>query len=150
MWLGEQRMAPETLVGSYIVFPTFGARDQAWNLCDNKARELWKLRKHAFKLVWWPQADTEPETDIDWCWIKGFERLRIGELRIDEPINGKNNVRVVFFKANEILASEPTPRIWLLSVFPKKRQDFGKGQLAAFRGMRTIIVDRYYDGSQTA
>jgi hypothetical protein len=143
-------MTPQTLVGSYLVFPTFTARREAWELCDDKAREWWKLRNHAFKLVYWPDGDSEPETDLDWDWIRGLDGLRIGELRIDEPINEKRNIRVIFFKANELLHGESLQRIWLLSVFPKKRQDFGKGQLAAWRGMRTIILDRYYNGSQTA
>ena len=143
-------MTPATVVGRHIVFPTWTARESAWELCDYKARPWWKLRKHAYKLAYWPDADAEPETDLDWGWIKGFERLRIGEMRIDETINGRRNIRVIFFKCNVVCGSEPLPRIWLLDVFPKKRQDFGKGQLAAWKGARTIIIDRHYGGSQRA
>jgi hypothetical protein len=140
-------MSPSEWVGSYVVFPTATARHQAWSLCSNKAKELWKLRSHAFKLAYWPDGLSESQTDMDWDWISGYEKLRIGELRIDEPINGKDNIRIIFFKANTILDGEPFPRIWLLSVFAKKRQDFGHGQLAAFKGMRTVIVDREYEGT---
>lgn len=134
-------------VGSYIVVPTAAAaRAQAWRLCDNKARELWKLRRQAFKLAYWPDGDLPAATDLDWDWIKGLEKLRIGELRIDEPINAHENVRVIFFKANRTLDGEALCRIWLLAVFAKKRQDFGKGQLQAFKGSRTILVQREYGG----
>lgn len=142
-------MKPTDYVGSFVVYPIATARTQAWELCDDKAKELWKLRKHAFNLAYFPDGGVSG-ADLDWDWITGFERLRIGELRIDEKINGRENIRIIFFKANLKLGHEPFPRIWLLSVFPKKRQDFGKGQLAAFRGMRTIIVERYYDGSPQA
>lgn len=141
-------MRPE-YVGNYIVYPTASACSDAWALSGG-AREYWKLRQHAFKLVYWPDGGREAEADIDWDWIKGFERLRIGELRIDEPINGRGNVRVIFFKANQRIENEPLCRIWLLAAFAKKRQDFGAGQLAAFRGMRTIIVERHYGSSSDA
>lgn len=133
-------------IGNYIVFPTASACSDAWSLCGG-AREYWKLRQHAFKLVYWPGGGSVVEADLDWDWIKGYERLKIGELRIDEPINSKENVHVIFFKANLKIDGEPLSRIWLLSAFAKKRQDFGAGQLAAFRGMRTIIVERSYGGS---
>lgn len=138
------------LVGNYLVIPTASACAEAWSLCGHRAREYWKLRQHAFKLVYWPDGAAEAQTDLDWDWIKGFERLRIGEQRIDEPIAAKENIRVIFFKANRKLGDEPLCRIWLLSVFAKKRQDFGAGQLAAFKGMRTIIIERFYDRSPDA
>jgi hypothetical protein len=137
-------------VGNYRVVPTASACSDAWSLCGDRKREYWKLREHAFKLVYWPDGESEVQADLDWDWIKGYERLRIGELRIDEPINGKENIRVIFFKANQKIDGEPLCRIWLLSVFAKKRQDFGTGQLAAFKGMRTIIVERYYGRSSEA
>jgi len=143
-------MTPQAVVGGHIVFPTSNAREKAWSLCDGKARDMWKLRKHAFNLVYWPEGDAEQETDVDWEWIEGLQKFRIGELRIDERINAKSNIRIIFWKANQRLIGEPVPRIWLLDVFPKKRQDFGNGRLAAWRGMRVIIVDRYYCGLQSA
>lgn len=97
--------------GNYIVFPTASACADAWSLSGNKAREYWKLRQQAFKLAYWPEGSSGPEADLDWDWIKGYERLRIGELRIDEPINSKENIRIIFFKANLKIADEPLCRI---------------------------------------
>ena len=78
-------------------------------------REYQLLRRHALKLAHWPTGsdDGEASADLDWDWIKSLERKRVGELRIDEPINRHENVRVIFFKANVRLPGEPMNRIWL-------------------------------------
>lgn len=36
------------------------------------------------------------------------------------------------------------PRIWTLTVFQKKRDDFSGKEIAAFRAMRDIVVARWY------
>ena len=139
--------------GQYIVMPTASARTAAWNLCENRRREYQLLRRHAFKLVYWPTGAEEggqPASDIDWDWIKSLEGKRVGELRIDEHINGHNNVRVIFFKANKPLPGEALCRIWLLTVFQKKRQQFTNTEIRVFKSMRDLIVIRHYGGDSQA
>jgi len=128
------------LFGRYYVKPTATACVRAWDLCNHSAKDYFKIREHALKLAFWPD-----QADLDWDWIKSLESKRVGELRIDECIAGHNNIRIIFFKANKVLPGDPPMlRIWTLSVFQKKRQDFTGGQIAGFRAMRDIIVERYY------
>ena len=139
--------------GQYIVMPTASARTAAWSLCENRRREYQLLRRHAFKLVYWPtgaEGSEQPVSDIDWDWIKSLEGKRVGELRIDEHINGHNNVRVIFYKANKPLPSETLCRIWLLTVFQKKRQQFTNTEIRVFKSMRDLIVSRHYGGDSQA
>jgi hypothetical protein len=126
------------LFGNYYVYPTLSAMARGWQICKGM-HEYQKLRAHALKLAFWPK-----DADLDWDWIKSLEAKRVGELRIDEIIAQQNNLRVIFFKANKILPSDSLPRIWTLTVFQKKRQDFSGKEIAAFRAMRDIIVARYY------
>jgi hypothetical protein len=138
------------LVGNYFVKPTATACVRAWHLCGNHMREYQKLRRHAFKLAYWPDGSTGDagSADLDWDWIKGLEKLRIGELRIDEKINGHDNVRVIFFKANKVMDGDKLLRIWLLTAYQKKRQGFTTPELSSFKARRRIIVSREYGNAQ--
>ena len=127
------------LFGSYFIKPTPAAFLRADKLCNGKMRELQKLRSHCLKLAFWPD-----EIDIDWDWIKSLETKRVGELRIDEHIAQQDNIRIIFFKANKIIPGDPMPRIWPLTVFQKKRDDFTGKEIAGFRAMRDIVVARWY------
>jgi hypothetical protein len=75
---------------------------------------------HAQKLIWFPGQSGVIEADIDWDWISGLERLQIGEMRIDEQINGQNNIRLIFFKADQSIHGETLPRIWIYRCFSKE------------------------------
>ncbi len=86
------------LFGNYYVKPTQSAIMRGWELCNNRLRDVQRLRAHALKLAYWPH-----DADLDWCWITSLENKRVGELRIDETIAGHNNIRVIFFKANRPL-----------------------------------------------
>jgi hypothetical protein len=121
---------------------------KGWDLCQGSARDYHILRRLALSLAFWPT-----DADLDWSWIKGAENLHMGEMRIGETIAGNNNLRIIFFKANRTLADDPQHadgeimhRIWLLTIIQKKRQELSANQVAAWRGMRTIIVQRHYDG----
>lgn len=127
------------LFGSYYVKPTATACVRAWSISNNRMREYQKIRAQALRLAFWPH-----DADLDWSWIKSLEAKRVGELRIDEVIAQHNNLRVIFFKANKILPGEPMPRIWTLTVFQKKRDDFSGKEIAAFRAMRDTVVTRWY------
>lgn len=102
-------------------------------------RDYQKIRAHALKLAFWPH-----DAELDWDWIKSLEAKRVGELRIDERIAQQDNLRVIFFKSNKIIPGDPMPRIWTLTVFQKKRDDFSGKEIAAFRAMRDIVVARWY------
>jgi len=116
-----------------------------------KQRDNQLLRRHVLKLSHWPSGhDGEAGADLDWDWIRSLEGKRVGELRIDETIGGLNNIRVIFFKANIPLPDENMNRIWILTVFQKKSWGFGDPEIAAFAAARTLIVQRYYDGSNRA
>ena len=68
--------------GQYIVMPTASARTDAWSLCENRRREYQLLRRHVFKLIYWPTGAEEigqHASDIDWDWIKSLEGKRVGE-----------------------------------------------------------------------
>jgi len=141
------------LVGNYYITPTATAIIRAWRLCQGRVREYQLIRRHALKLAFWPKGEDprgQPIVDLDWDWVKGLERLRIGELRIDDQIAGQRNIRIIFFKAKKMLPDDPLPRIWPLTVFVKKRMDFSKKEIAAWRAMRNIVVIRRYDGDPDA
>lgn len=131
------------LFGDFYVTPTSAAVSRAWKLCGGSVREYQKLRRHALKLAHFPNCG-------DWDWIKTLPGKRVAELRIDEEIAGKSNIRVIFFKTNTKLKNEPLPRIWTLTVFAKKSQNLSTNEVKAFRSMRELIVLRQYDGNQTA
>lgn len=129
------------IVGNYYIVPTAGACVRGWKVAQQSVRDYQRIRTHALKLAFWPD-----HADLDWDWIKSLESKRIGELRIDEIIAGNDNLRVIFFKANKRLPGESLLRIWTLTVFQKKRNDFSSKELAAFRTMRDIVVARHYEG----
>lgn len=143
---------PAETFGSYFVKPTGTAISKAWKLCDGRMRPYQILRRHAQKLAYWPTGTDNGEAgaDLDWDWIKSLERKRVGELRVDEPVNGHVNLRIIFFKANHALPGESMNRIWILTVYPKKNQQFSSKELRAFEAMRDIIVGRHYGSSQNA
>jgi hypothetical protein len=125
------------LTGSFYVKPTATAMSRAWRLCGGSAREYQILRRHALNLRNFPNCG-------DWDWIKTAKGTHIGEMRIDEQIAGQDNIRIIFYKAPVTLPGEPLPRIWTLTVFPKKSQDFSKKEVDAFCAMRRIVIVRYY------
>lgn len=140
------------LFGAYFVCPTGTAITRAWKMSNGSVREYQKLRRHALKLAYWPSGseDGQRGADLDWDWIKTLESKRIGELRIDEEVAGHENIRIIFFKSNKRIGDDPMTRIWLLTVFPKKRQEFTRFELNAFRAMRDLVVQRQYDGATDA
>lgn len=135
--------------GNYFVAPTTQALTAAKRLMQAKAPEFFRLRRQALKLRWWPGSDGEVSgADLDWDWIE--EGTPIGELRIDEIINGHDNLRVIFFKANIPTALESFLRIWLLDVFQKKTQKISRFDKQIWKAQKRLIVQRFYGGSQEA
>lgn len=128
-----------SLSGSFYVTPTATALRNGWKLCKGSAREYQKLRRHALKLRHFPSCG-------DWDWIQSLRGMHVGELRIDEVIAGKSNIRVIFFKAQDVLDGEELVRIWTLTAFAKKTQGLTEREISAFRAMRNIIQLRHYNG----
>jgi hypothetical protein len=112
-----------------------------------RARDYFEIRRHALKLRFWPSIQaTDPSgrvVDLDCSYIRALPGLNIGELRIEGEIGGHGNLRIIFF------VGPPDQRyimpcIWILSVFPKERDDFTAHQLANFRARRQIVMTRFY------
>lgn len=140
------------VVGNYIVEPTPNAVAKGVSLCDSHPREIWRLRRHAFKLAYWPTGPNGDfgEPDIDYYDLKALRAHRISALRIDEKINGFNNVRVIFFRSNTPIYGEPLPRIWLLDTFQKKSRRYTPHQQKALLAVKKLICIRHYNGDQNA
>ena len=115
-----------------------------------RARDDFEIRRHALKLRFWPSNQaTDPSgriIDLDWSLIKALPGLDIGELRIEDEIGGHRNTRIIFFVGPPD-DRYPLPCFWILSVFPKKRDDFTSHQLANFRARRRIVMTRFYGES---
>src|SRR5438046_686312 len=91
-----------------------------------RARDYFELRRHALKLRFWPATQaTDPSGRVvvlDWSFIRAPPGLDLGELRIDDEIGGRRNIRIIFF-VGPADGRYPMPCIWILAVFPKKRDD---------------------------
>lgn len=137
------------LTGNFWVRRLKTVAIDAWRYFP-RARDYYELRRHALKLRFWPAfhtADTSGNVvDLDWSFIRALPGLSVGELRIDDEIGGHRNIRIIFFvgPADE---RYPMPCIWILSVFPKKRDDFTSAQLEIFRERRRIVMTRFYGSS---
>jgi len=132
------------LTGSYRVRVFRPAFDQARKLCKH-TKGMIELRRHALKLRYWPNDPGEDGqvVDLDWSWIKSLPGEKVGELRIDDKIDGNDNLRMIFFVGDESVAS-PLPIIWILSVLQKKRQDFTRNQIKVFHAQRQLVLERFY------
>lgn len=112
-----------------------------------KTRDLIEVRSHALKLRFWPEPYPETEQgrvlDLDWCWIKALKGLNVGELRVDDVINGHDNIRIVFYRGDKTVR-KPLPIIWVIAVLQKKRDEWTDANIRTFRGRRTLVNERYY------
>lgn len=140
-------MPGEHLTGNYRVRAIRPALAEVFGLCNRMSENI-EIRRHALKLRYWPEKN--PRTaggmllDLDWSWVRSLPGLRVGELRIDDTIAGKDNLRVIFFVADARVRKR-LPIIWVLRVMQKGRQDFSKNDLRVFRARRTLVLERFYD-----
>ncbi len=79
--------------------------------------------------------------DLDWSWIAALRGKRVGELRINDTIGGRDNLRVIFFDPS---IREPLPTLWVISVLQKKRDDFTHSQIEGFELRRDVVLERFY------
>ncbi|MFO0916516.1 MAG: hypothetical protein U0795_26405 [Pirellulales bacterium] len=140
----SETRSPE-LFGSHWVTPTGTALNRAWKLFQGRAGPYFELRRHVLKLAYFPSGSVDSQVvDIDWDWITGTGEEGIGELRISDVIGGQDNLRVIFFLANQVRSNEPLPRIWILTVLQKKNQRFSPNELRTFAAAKKLIILRHY------
>jgi len=112
-----------------------------------KARPRGQLRRHSLKLRFWPDRHPEDDNgvivDLNWSWIKALAGKKVGELRIDDIIGGRDNLRVIFFDPQR---SSSVSVIWILAILQKKRDDFTHAQISNFKLRRQIVLERFYSG----
>ena len=113
-----------------------------------RTRNRMEVRRHALKLRYWPESHPASESgqvlDVDWSWIKAMKGLRVGELRIDDTIGGRDNIRLIFHVADRKREEDPLPVVWILAAMQKKRDDFTKANIATFRFRRLLVLERFY------
>ncbi len=137
-----------TLTGHYHVRVCRPAFSEARRLCPHVG-DLMELKAHALKLRYWPDGHAgEKVVDLDWDWIKACDGFRIGELRIDDKINGHDNLRIIFLKVNEKMPQEGLPAIWILRVMQKKTQRFSANDVRIFKARRMLVLHFYYGHSK--
>ena len=135
------------LIGNYYVKPTFAAIRDAFALFP-RFGDYQEARRHALKLAFWPggsRGQSGKVMDLDWEWIKGLGNLRVGELRISDVIGGHNNLRIIFYVSDVVLAGDPLPRIWTLAVLQKKSNKFTSRDLQVFRARLIVLRKRTYN-----
>jgi len=134
------------LTGSYLVRAVRPAFHDAHKWLP-RSRDRAELRRHALKLRFWPEKHPEDDVgmllDLDWSWIKAMKGSRVGELRIHDKIGDCDNLRVIFFDSQD--GDKSMPKIWVLAVLQKKRDDFTTAQIKTFRARRTLVLERFYD-----
>lgn len=84
--------------------------------------------------------------------IKSLAQLGIYEMRLDDPIGGCNNIRVVFFDPPKDwqpltpvnFEGRPLRTIWVLEVLQKKRDEWTENDISRFRASRLVLKLRFY------
>ncbi|MFT3882864.1 MAG: hypothetical protein QM703_24815 [Gemmatales bacterium] len=117
--------------------------------------ERFELRRYCLKLRWWDERHLHhPGLLFDHSYetIKSLSGLGIFELRIDDEIGGKGNLRIVFFdppSSWKPISGEDKPMrvVWILEALPKKRNDWSVNDLTRFKAARLLIVKRFYGRS---
>ena len=105
-----------------------------------------ELRSHILKLRYWPTKNPTDDTgqllDLNWGWVKSLKGSQIGELRIDDVIGGRENLRVIF-AVLEKADADPMPVICALHVIQKKRADFSAAELAVFWARKQMALIKF-------
>lgn len=145
----HQRVAG--LTGKFHVMPTATALRQADKLTKSGVRDLFRLKRIAVKLRYFPQCPPEaPNFDMDVSKITGAGTPATFELRIDENIAGNDNLRLIFFPVETILLGDRLPKLWVLALMQKKTERFSNTQLATFQCQRQLILTRHYEATHVS
>ena len=137
----------ENLTGNYLVRALRPAFQEA-HRCLPRMKDRAELRRHALRLRFWPEQHPEDDAgqvlDLDWSWLKSMPGKKVGELRIHDTIDDRDNLRVIFFVPGVHIPNEPLPMLWVLSVLQKKRQDFTQNQIKVYKLRRLMVLERFY------
>jgi len=90
--------------------------------------------------------------DLTYEDIKAMPDSGVHELRIDDEIGGRRNIRVIFFQAPDKWVpnrSYPLPVLWVLEALPKKRNEWTTKDIDRFWAKREIVKERFYDPTTT-
>ena len=130
------------LTGTFRVIALRAARTAVQRLLP-KASDCMELRSQVLKLRYWPEKNPTDDSgrllDLNWSWVKSLKGSQIGELRIDDAIGGRDNLRVIFVVLEKADA-DSMPVICILHVMQKKRMEFSAADLDVFRGRRQIAL----------
>jgi hypothetical protein len=115
-----------------------------------KTGDRFEVRRQALKLRFWDERHEHPPGmlfDHTYESIKALKGLGIYELRLDDEIGGHENIRVIFFDPPSDwvpVEKKPMRVIWILEIFPKKRDEFTRNDLNRFRASRLLLAQRCY------
>lgn len=124
-----------------------------------KAKRTWpavgdrmEVRRQTLKLRFWgerhPGSVTPGVLDLTYEAIKAMPGSGVYELRLDDEIGGKQNIRVIFFEPPGSWRCQyemPLPVLWVLEAMPKKRNEWTKFDLDRFRAARAVVRERFYE-----
>ena len=114
-----------------------------------RTSERMEVRRHALKLRFWGERHDRSSTVLDLSYeaIKSMSGSGVYEMRVDDEIGGRRNIRIVFLDPpkNWVQVIEtPLPMIWIMEALPKKRDDWTKYDINRFWAKRAIIHERFY------
>lgn len=118
----------------------------------DRTGDKFEVRRQGLKLRWWDERHLHPPGllfDHTYEAIRSLAGLGIYELRLDDAIGGRANIRIVFLdppKDWEPLLAEKRPMrlVWILEALPKKRNDWTANEIDRFRTARLLIKKRCY------
>ena len=115
-----------------------------------KTGDRYEVRRQVLKLRWWDDRHLHPTgmlLDLSYEAIKALSGLGIYELRLDDRIGGHSNIRGIVFdppKGWQPTEMKPMRVIWILEIFPKKRDDFSTHDIQRFKRSRLLLTQRCY------
>ena len=117
-----------------------------------KIGDRFEVRRQALKLRFWDERRLHPPGtlfDHSYESIKSLQGLGVYELRLDDPIGGQSNIRIVFFDPPQDwqpVAGEVRPlrTLWVLEALPKRRNDWTTNDVTRFRAARLLVRKRFF------
>ena len=106
-----------------------------------------ELRRHTLKLRFWGERVGNEVLDLDYESIQSMPNSDVYELRISQQIGGQKNIRVIFYVPARKLVPQvdsPLPAVWVLEALPKKRNDWTTFDIARFKALRAVVLERFY------
>lgn len=137
------------LTGSNFVRFTRHGLQSARSIWD-RTGDRFEVRRQALKLRFWDERHRHPPgmlCDHTYESIKALSGLGLYEFRLDDEIGGQENIRAIFFdppKDWEPIEKKPMRIVWILEIFPKKRNDFTTHDIRRFKASRTLLAQRCY------